>query len=175
MIEKTYGFPFPAAWGRVIGGKAVTVSLERTDANDEPLFALHSGEAEQTPAGMINWKMEAERANRLLADTQSQLVKCREALVLAEDVLSRAPFSTQLWPNGMHPNRGIEQIRSALTEPVVEEKPMKPSTPVRRRIIMEEGCITCAELAAGSFGPSHDPSPRCESGKRPHCTCDICF
>lgn len=45
----------------------------------------------------------------------------------------------------------------------------------RRRIVMEEGCPTCAELARGSFGPSHDPSPRCESGKRPHCTCDICF
>lgn len=47
--------------------------------------------------------------------------------------------------------------------------------PVRKRIVMEEGCATCAELARGSFGPSHDPSPRCESGKRPHCTCDICF
>ena len=46
---------------------------------------------------------------------------------------------------------------------------------LRRRIVMEEGCPTCAELARGSFGPSHDPSPRCESGKRPHCTCDICF
>lgn len=46
---------------------------------------------------------------------------------------------------------------------------------LRRRIVMEEGCETCAELARGSFGPSHDPSPRCESGKRPHCTCDICF
>lgn len=45
----------------------------------------------------------------------------------------------------------------------------------RRRIVMEEGCETCAELARGSWGPSHDASPRCESGKRPHCTCDICF
>lgn len=49
------------------------------------------------------------------------------------------------------------------------------SPDVRRRIVMEEGCPTCAELAQGSFGPYHDPSPRCESGKRPHCTCDICF
>jgi hypothetical protein len=29
----------PAAWGRVIDGKAVTVSRERTPANDEPLYA----------------------------------------------------------------------------------------------------------------------------------------
>lgn len=51
-----------------------------------------------------------------------------------------------------------------------------PQAEVKRRwIVMDEGCPTCAELAAGSFGPSHDPSPRCESGKRPHCTCDVCF
>ena len=25
------------------------------------------------------------------------------------------------------------------------------------------------------FGPSRIPSPRCESGKRPYCTCDTCF
>lgn len=25
------------------------------------------------------------------------------------------------------------------------------------------------------FAPSHKPSSRCESGKRPHCTCDVCF
>lgn len=38
----------------------------------------------------------------------------RDALVLAEDVLSRSPFSTGIWPNGMHPQRGIQQIRDAL-------------------------------------------------------------
>ena len=25
------------------------------------------------------------------------------------------------------------------------------------------------------FAPSHKPSPRCRSGKHPHCTCDTCF
>lgn len=28
----------PVAWGRVIDGKAVTISLRRTIANDEPLY-----------------------------------------------------------------------------------------------------------------------------------------
>ena len=37
-----------------------------------------------------------------------------EALTLAEDILSRAPFSNALWPNGMHPMTGITQIRDAL-------------------------------------------------------------
>lgn len=38
----------------------------------------------------------------------------REALELAEDVLSRAPFSTGVWPNGIHPQGGIAKIRKAL-------------------------------------------------------------
>lgn len=25
------------------------------------------------------------------------------------------------------------------------------------------------------FAPRHRASNRCESGKRPHCTCDVCF
>lgn len=25
------------------------------------------------------------------------------------------------------------------------------------------------------FGPSRIPSSRCESGKRPYCTCDLCW
>ena len=25
------------------------------------------------------------------------------------------------------------------------------------------------------FAPRHKPSYKCESGKRPHCTCDVCF
>jgi hypothetical protein len=37
-----------------------------------------------------------------------------KALTLAEDILSRAPFSNALWPNGMHPMIGITQIRDAL-------------------------------------------------------------
>lgn len=52
---------------------------------------------------------------------------------------------------------------------------LQPKIAGRRRIVMEEGCGTCAELASGSFGPYHDASPRCESGKRNHCTCDVCF
>jgi len=39
-----------------------------------------------------------------------------EALVLAEDVLSRFPFSSDVWPNGTHPNAGIEQIRAAIAK-----------------------------------------------------------
>lgn len=36
-------------------------------------------------------------------------------------------------------------------------------------------CAYCDEYGGEAMMPSHTPSPRCESGKRPHCTCDICF
>jgi hypothetical protein len=38
------------------------------------------------------------------------------ALKLAEDALSRSPFSTQMWPNGTHPNAGIVMIRAAIAK-----------------------------------------------------------
>lgn len=34
-------------------------------------------------------------------------------------------------------------------------------------------CITC--MVADSMTPMHDPSPSCQSGSRPHCTCDTCY
>jgi hypothetical protein len=36
-------------------------------------------------------------------------------------------------------------------------------------------CPGCAAIERGEMGPRHQPSPRCESGKHPHCTCDTCF
>lgn len=37
-----------------------------------------------------------------------------------------------------------------------------------------KGCSTCYSIGGG-FGPRHQPSSMCRSGKRPHCTCDACF
>lgn len=36
------------------------------------------------------------------------------------------------------------------------------------------GCPTC-ERETTDFHPPHDASPRCESGGREHCSCDVCF
>lgn len=37
-------------------------------------------------------------------------------------------------------------------------------------------CEYCKKIAAeGGFGPSHFASPNCQSGRRPHCSCDLCF
>jgi Lar family restriction alleviation protein len=37
-----------------------------------------------------------------------------DALILAEDTLSRSPFSTMIWPNDVHPQTGITKIRDAI-------------------------------------------------------------
>lgn len=50
--------------------------------------------------------------------------------------------------------------------------------PAKRRHKLPEGeCNYCdRERKTGTyFHPSHDPSSQCQSGKRPHCTCDTCF
>ena len=40
-----------------------------------------------------------------------------------------------------------------------------------------EGCKFCDDMKrkGETFFPPHEPSMYCESGKRPHCTCDRCF
>lgn len=41
---------------------------------------------------------------------------------------------------------------------------------------MPEGCCSyCDAHRLDAMMPPHTPSKNCESGKRPHCTCDICF
>ena len=43
--------------------------------------------------------------------------------------------------------------------------------------LLDPNCLGCAEQYANpnAMAPSHKASERCESGKRPHCTCDVCF
>lgn len=44
---------------------------------------------------------------------------------------------------------------------------------VRRRSHGE--CAYCDNWGDDPMMPRHAASERCESGKRPHCTCDTCF
>ena len=48
---------------------------------------------------------------------------------------------------------------------------------------LDPACSTCVRVHYPAvrrtgllpFAPPHQPSPRCESGQHPHCTCDTCF
>lgn len=37
------------------------------------------------------------------------------------------------------------------------------------------GCHAPGLLPANQWGPGHWASPRCESGMKAHCSCDVCF
>ena len=39
----------------------------------------------------------------------------------------------------------------------------------------EEGCAYCETHKNDHMMPPHKASDHCESGKHPHCTCDICY
>lgn len=47
--------------------------------------------------------------------------------------------------------------------------------PKRRRHKLAPGKCKACDGEKTNFHPSHDPSSRCESGKRKHCSCDVCF
>jgi hypothetical protein len=47
--------------------------------------------------------------------------------------------------------------------------------PMRMRLMPPGVCNYCDQNRGTSMFPSHDASPNCESGKWPHCTCDVCF
>lgn len=60
-----------------------------------------------------NGKLEANAA--FIVRACNAFPEMLAALDLAEDVLSRSPHSTAIWPNGMHPQTGIDKIRAALS------------------------------------------------------------
>ncbi len=57
-----------------------------------------------------------DREKKLTADIDAEYGKLLAALTLAEDVLSRFPYSSEIWPGGIHPNTGITQIRTAIAK-----------------------------------------------------------
>ncbi|MCK1275889.1 hypothetical protein IVB46_11675 [Bradyrhizobium sp. 61] len=101
-------------------------SADKESAADTELYRLRDLIASHIACEADCQKMPtgcgcALTAARAVMNGGPQGAAVREALEIAEDVLSRAPFSTAIWPNGMHPNRGIEKIRAALalTRPVL--------------------------------------------------------
>jgi hypothetical protein len=74
-------------------------------------------EADAGPVCSISKGVAEEADAHLIAAAKDML----EALQMAEDALSRAPFSTGIWPNGIHPNTGIQKIRDAIAKAIGAE------------------------------------------------------
>lgn len=49
--------------------------------------------------------------------------------------------------------------------------------PARCHRLKPGECIYCdrEQEVGNAFHPPHDASERCESGRNPHCSCDVCF
>ena len=60
------------------------------------------------------------------------------------------------------------QVTTRSTTPPIE---FRKSSERRGKV---PGCTYCDQQTTLYF-PSHDASPRCESGKHNHCSCNVCF
>lgn len=89
----------------LILGHVIKVCQQRDADGDCP--TVSPCPAELLEDAVLTLRARAEKA-------EAEIERLREALELAEDVLSRAPHSTGIWANGMHPNTGVELIRAAL-------------------------------------------------------------
>lgn len=81
-----------------------------------------------------------------------------------------APWDNKAWTEAAAVEVARDIIREdlyPLTEMVVEERQGYAVT-------VDVECPDCAYYKAHG-GPAHEPSPLCQSGKRPHCTCSACF
>lgn len=85
-------------------------------------------------------------------------------------------------PNTLTPGQRVEvrfDIESTLAREYGTVKAVNPdgrSYGVKLDKFPGEMLFQPNELAAlPAEGPRYNPSERCESGKRPHCTCDTCF
>ena len=76
-------------------------------------FIVNSGAPNYTPIADCETDTEWMAENARLIAAAPELLA---ALVLAEDVLARRPYSSEIWPNGTHPFNGIEQIRAAIAK-----------------------------------------------------------
>lgn len=60
-----------------------------------------------------------------------------------------------------------------------EEKKLKRIVRMEVMGALDRTCSRCREFYdhpdGTPFAPDHKASDHCESGKRPHCTCDRCF
>ena len=86
------------------------------------------------------------------------------------EILPRIKAARQNWERGQKLGEREVKIRRQVYEDLVNRAIAdyaKPEVP---------GCRACAIISIeGGFGPPHNASQRCKSGKRNHCSCDTCF
>ena len=140
-------------------------------------------------AEVVRLTRERDGAERAMSEEAQKSVDALMRAITAEasrdEALrnARTPGTVEVCEYAM-PNRHGGQICSneamagwdckRATCPIKATPTPPGAQPVARRQ-RDPGCATCQSVGHTSLAPPHDASPRCESGKHPHCSCDICF
>ena len=69
------------------------------------------------------------------------------------------------WDNQFAETEGERNARLAAARKAAQTRRLRPPGE----------CPFCDRHRDDTMMPSHTASDRCESGKHPHCTCDVCF
>lgn len=116
----------------------------------------------------------------------NRIKNLQESNARAQKVNSIPSLSRDL-PPGVYFEDGIYIARATIDDKTtylgryktVEEasNAYQARTTIRRHKARPGECTYCdaERLRHNSFHPPHDASPRCESGKYNHCSCDTCF
>lgn len=90
---------------------------------------------------------------------------------LGERLIAAHGFEITAW----HP-RKQEWVSPAALDKIVDLNPViAPFKAVRGHWLPPGECSYCDSHRDDPMMPYHDTSRLCQSGKRPHCTCDACY
>lgn len=87
-------------------------------------------------------------------------------------------MTTELPPEMIAMNAAMDMVFRALDRPETREEMISRWEKEGRLDPICPGCREFYEspkFPTDVFAPNHKASNGCESGKRPHCTCDTCF
>ena len=119
----------------------------------------------------------AAEAERLSAgDAAEQLRATQMAAMASERVAQARALASRLIADLRSAQRQAEDAAAA----VMRARQAREDAEARPRALGLRPAGECAQCdriheRGEDFFPRHDPSPRCRSGKVPHCTCDTCF
>lgn len=75
----------------------------------------------------------------------------------------------------------MSERESDMSDSIIEAEHNRQVAVMTEHGSIDPDCATCqrtflsAERPVNVMAPRHTASVRCQSGKRPHCTCDTCF
>jgi hypothetical protein len=146
-------------------------------------IACGANAAPMTPAQRIEVRDALNRC-RFFFDLIEDKIETEEQVGLLSAVMGTGPVARRVAADVREAAFAGMRAQAMEVRPRPMPAPRPPETVEERLDRMQRegvivlGCSGCEPFFEGggvAFGPRHKPSDRCESGKHPHCTCDVCF